>query len=99
MSSSNYRLTLGLGEAARSCKGTGEKRRRKDNIMLTDPQILQVIYLAIVRYFAAKRQQKQAAIPHDDRTISTNAPRVTHGASVTSDGGRSPVVQQAAARQ
>lgn len=67
--------------------------------MLTDPQILQVIYLAIVRYFAARRQQKQAAIRREGGAISDDAPRVTHGASAISNGARSPVVQQAAARQ
>lgn len=67
--------------------------------MLTDPQVLQVVYLAIVRYFAARRQQKQAAIRRDGRAISADAPRMTHGASAISNGARSLVVQQAAARQ
>lgn len=35
--------------------------------MYTDPQVLQVIYLAIVRYFAARRQQKQAARADEGR--------------------------------
>lgn len=66
--------------------------------MLTDPQVLQIIYLAIVRYFAAKRQQKQAAIRHNGRAISSGASRVTHGESVNTDGARSPIVQRGAAR-
>lgn len=45
--------------------------------MLTDPQVLQIIYLAIVRYFAARRQQKQAAIRPDERATYRQAQRLS----------------------
>lgn len=48
-------------------QSTVKKRGRKDNIMYTDSQVLQVIYLAIVRYFAARRQQKQEARADEGR--------------------------------
>ncbi len=61
-----------------------------------DPQVLQVIYLAIMRYFAAKRQEKREANAREGRAIATDAPHVLHGASVVSEGERSLKLRQAA---
>jgi hypothetical protein len=67
--------------------------------MMSDPQVLQVIYLAIVSYFAAKRQEKQAASAHDSRATSADEPRIMHGSSGFSEGERSPDLRQAPARR
>lgn|GEM_PF-6626463 len=66
--------------------------------MFTDPQVLQIIFLATLRYCTAKRQEKQVA-DHDGRAISADEPRLMHDSPVLSERERSPNLRQAAARR